>query len=312
MLKIEIVPRLRQTFHARLCYTRRGVRGMEQTVWGDLLFFVNFCMDFQCLFLTARLLHRRFSVRRGALASAGGAVYAVAALFLTVGRVAAFFLDLLMCALMCLLTFGERHGRLRRLYIPFAVYFGVSAAVGGVMTGLSAWLNRLTLPAADTASGPWFYVLAAAGGLLTFLWGRLCQRRAKGKHATLRVVFGKKAATFTCMTDTGNLLTDPVSGRPVVIVSRRSAGTLLPASLLCGTVKEYGAVVDLPAEWARRVRLIPSTSATGSGLLLAVMPDSAALDAGRGARPVDLLLAPTPFNPGAGYEALLPATLITE
>ena len=275
------------------------------------MFFVNFCMDFQCLFLTARLLHRRFSVWRGALASAVGAVYAVAALFLTAGRVAAFFCDLLVCAFMCLLTFGQRRCLLRQFFIPFAVYFGVSAAVGGVMTGLSAWLNRMTLPATETANGPWFYVLAAAGGLLTFLWGRLCQRRAKGKHATLRVVLGNKSATFVCMNDTGNLLTDPVSGRPVVIVSRRAARSVLPP-LLLDAAENRRAVAELPLEWARRIRLVPSVSATGRGLLVAVLPDSAALDAGRGERPVDLLLAPAAFDPGAGYEALLPAALITE
>ena len=280
-------------------------------MWGDLLFFVNFCMDFQCLFLTARLLHRRFSVWRGALASAGGAVYAVAALFLNAGRVTAFALDLLVCALMCLLTFGERHGRWRHLLIPFAVYFGVSAAVGGVMTGLSFWINRLTLPEAGSADGPWFYVLAALGGLLTFAWGRLCQRRAKGKHATLRVVLDQKTATFACMTDTGNLLKDPVSGRPVVIVSHRAARALLPPPLLLAAL-DRSAVAALPQALAKRVRLVPSVSATGQGLLVAVLPDSAELDAGRGKKQVDLLLAATAFEPGAGYDALLPAALMTE
>lgn len=286
---------------------------MEQTVWGDLLFFVNFCMDFQCLFLTARLLHRRFSLWRGALASVIGAVYAVAALFLTVGKVAAFLLDLSVCAGMCMIVFFERHRRWRQLWIPFAVYFGVSAAVGGVMTGISSWLNRLTLPASESAGGPWFYLLAATGGLLTFLWGRLCQRRAKGKRATLRVVFGGKAVSLCCMTDTGNLLTDPVSGRPVVIVSRHSASLVFPPPLLSVlTAGNRQAVAGLPSEWGRRVRLIPSVTATGSGLLVAVKPDSAALDAGRGEKTVDLLLATAPFEPGAGYEALLPAALITE
>lgn len=284
---------------------------MEQTVWGDLLFFVNFCMDFQCLFLTARLLHRRFPVWRGALASAGGAVYAVAALFMATGRVTAFLLDFAVCVLMCLVTFGERGLRLSQFFIPFAVYFGVSAAVGGVMTGLSYWLNGLTLPETEPAGGPRFYVLAALGGLLTFLWGRLCQRRAKGKHATLRVVLDQKEATFACMADTGNLLTDPVSGRPVVIVSRRSAGALLPLPLLRALI-DRDAVAALPPALARRVRLVPSVSATGSGLLVAVLPDSAGLDAGRGEKAVDLLLAATAFEPGAGYDALLPAALITE
>ena len=78
---------------------------MEKTVWGDLLFLVNFCMDFQCLFLTAKLLHRRFFAWRAALASALGALYAVAALFFQTAGGVAFLLDCLTCLLMCLMVF---------------------------------------------------------------------------------------------------------------------------------------------------------------------------------------------------------------
>ena len=70
---------------------------MEQTVYGDVLFFVNFCMDFQCLFLTARLLHRPFRIWRAALASVLGALYACAALFLAVSGAVALLLDSGVC-----------------------------------------------------------------------------------------------------------------------------------------------------------------------------------------------------------------------
>ena len=92
---------------------------MEQTVYGDILFFVNFCMDFQCLFLTAKLLHRPFSLWRALLSSALGALYACIALFLPVGGVAAFCADLLVCLVMCGIMFLSQEERKWRFLIPF-------------------------------------------------------------------------------------------------------------------------------------------------------------------------------------------------
>ena len=53
---------------------------MGRVVYADLLFLVDFSMDFLCFFITARLLHRRFFFVRSILAAAIGGVYSVLAL----------------------------------------------------------------------------------------------------------------------------------------------------------------------------------------------------------------------------------------
>ena len=71
--------------------------------------------------------------------------------------------------------------------------------------------------------------------------------------------------------------------------------------------------LDELKELARRVRLIPADTVTGKGLLFAVTPEAAWIDAGRGQTPVEILVAPAPFHAQDGEcEALLPANLITE
>lgn len=287
---------------------------MIKTVWGDLLFFVNFCMDFQCLFLTSRLLRRPFSVWRGAVASAVGALYAVAALFWQGGGLPALLADLGVGLLMCLGTFLEKNLKIRRILVPFGVYFVVSFAVGGAMSGMAALLSRVELPldASGEVSSPMFFLLAAAGGAVTLLWGRFCQRRAKGTRALLRITLEGRERTLRCMVDTANLLQDPVSGKCVVIVAEGLAEALLPLAL-CDAVRagDPAALTALPVSLSRRVRLLPAATVTGRGLLLAVLPDAALVDTGEGPQPVELLLA---FAPLAGNtddtEALLPAELL--
>ncbi len=288
-----------------------------KTVWGDLLFFVNFCMDFQCLFLTAKLLHRPFHVSRAAICAVGGAVYAVAALFMSTSGGVAFLLDLLVCFLMCVGSFFEKKEKTVRVFLPFLVYFGVSFAVGGVMSGMATLLSRLDLPIAanggDVSTGL-FFLLAALGGALTFLWGRFCHRRAGEARAELLVGVGKRSVRLRAMVDSGNLLSDPVSAKPVVILSRTVLDQLFEPRLATLLKREdVSALTALPPHVARRVRILHASTVTGSRLLLAVSPDWAYLDTGKGSVAVEILLAVAALHTGFdGCEALLPAELIKE
>ncbi len=286
-----------------------------RTVWGDLLFFVNFCMDFQCLFLTAKLLHRPFFVWRAMLFAALGAAYAVAALFFEAAGFFAFLLDLAVCFLMCVGTFCHKKCGMVQVFLPFLVYFGVSFAVGGVMSGMASLLSHTELPLAafEGEVSSWlFFLLAAAGGISTFLWGRVSHRRAGQIRARLRVGVDERAATLDAMVDTGNLLSDPISGKPVVFLSKAALRRLFSPPFAAVLEKNDAAsLVALPADAARRVRLLSAQTVAGKRLLLAAAPDWAYLDAGSGEAAVELLLAPTALCMGFDEcEALLPAELI--
>lgn len=285
-------------------------------MFGDLLFFVNFCMDFQCLFLTAKLLHRPFRIWRAVIFSSFGAIYAVAALFFATSGTVAFLLDLTVCFLMCFGAFFEKGGTTGRIFAAFLLYFGVSFAVGGAMSGMASLLSHINLPLAATenVSSALFFLLAAAGGLSTFLWGRFTARRMKETHATLRVTCDGKTADFFAMVDTANLLIDPVSTRPVVLLAVSAAKRLFsPTVLALLQGGSLSALQELPPAFARRIRVCPMSSATGEGILLAVSPDAAALLVGGREAEVSLLVAPVSLHTGFdGAEALLPVALISK
>lgn len=288
-----------------------------KTVWGDLLFFVNFCMDFQCLFLTAKLLHRPFHAWRCAFFSAFGAVYAVAALFLEVSGAAAFLLDSSVCFLMCFGSFCEKREKTVRVFLPFLVYFGVSFAVGGVMSGMASLLSRMDLPIApsgEDVSPLLFFLLATLGGGLTYLWGRFCHRKGSEMRAHLLVGMGERQVRLNAMVDSGNLLTDPVSLRPVVFLSNTVLDRLFDEEL-AETLKkgDVSAITALPQGTAKRVRILRADTVTGGGLMLAVLPDFAYLLGARGETAVEVLLAPATLHMGfQDCEALLPAEFARE
>jgi hypothetical protein len=214
---------------------------------------------------------------------------------------------------MCAVAFCAKGQPASRLFVPFGVYFGVSFAVGGVMSGMGSLLSRLDLPlqaSPGEISSLGFFLLAAIGGSCTFWWGRFCQRRAGGTRGELAVCFAGKVLSVRGLVDTANLLVDPVGGRPVVILKRQCVQGWLPRELCEGDSK---ALSRLCPELARRVRMLPTKTVTGTGLLFCFTPDSATLDLGRGPTPVEVLISVASLDGIASdCQALLPVSLLTE
>ena len=93
------------------------------TVYGDVLFLINFSMDFLLLFSTSKIMHLRPSAKRLVISSVLGGAYGVAALF--IGSAALTLVCNTAAALfMCFLSFPHA-GRLTLLKCT-ALFYGLS------------------------------------------------------------------------------------------------------------------------------------------------------------------------------------------
>ncbi len=284
-------------------------------VYADVLFLVNFGMDALCLCLMSRLLHRKLSWGRFLLAAAVGGVYGVLALFIEVGALPAFLIDTVVCFLMCGLAVG-----MRKLWLTGGVYVLTSMVMGGIMTALYHWLNRAgiseLLPGGEEGvSSVAFALLAAVGGLFTLFWGRIFRRSESqiASEMTVTVTVNGKTITVRGMIDSGNLLTDPMDGSPVIVVKRQLLAPLLSPELqriMDQTPLPLETLSDVPE--TARLRLIPANTATGDGLLLALRPEGVTLTEPTGkntSRCVACLVSPAPLE-NAPADALIPSSLL--
>ncbi len=280
-------------------------------VYVDVLFLINLGMDALCLTLTARLLHRKIPLLRLWLAAALGGIYGAAALFFEVLPLVAWLADVLLCVLMCWIAMGST-----RLLLTAGVYFLSSAVMGGAMTALYSFFNRMgvasLLPSGeDGGTALALGVLAGLGWLLTLIWGRVF-RKAEAKRATeveVTVRLGKEETVLRGMIDSGNLLTDPIGGTPVIAVKREAVARILSHELqhaLDEAPLRTEALVSLPE--ASRLRLIPTETATGGGLLVAILPDEVYLGAKEKRHRIRALVAPIPMTETQA-EAMVPASL---
>ena len=282
-------------------------------IYIDTLFLLNALVDYLLLLAAARLAGEPLRRIRFALGAALGGAYAVA-IFLP----GLFFLSHPLCrvasaALMMVVSYGGSRRLLRQgiLFIALTCAFGGGVVAIGLLGGTGLSLGRGGFYSALDLK---VVLLSAAVcyGVLTLVFQRLARHSAAGGELIdIKLKLGDRSVTLTALVDTGNTLTDPVSGRPAVVAEGERAAGLFPRDRRPASSDLRDPAAALPrlgtGEWRSRFRLLPYRSVgVDRGLLLAVRVDSLELD-GRGRGPVLVALSPTPVSDGGGYQALVGA-----
>lgn len=275
-------------------------------VYVDLYFLINASMDLLCLAMTAAILHRAAKRWRLLLAAVVGGAYAVGMLLVGIGGVTGVLLDLCMAVLLAAIAFAARGGRAGQLLRNAGAYALLSALLGGLMTVLYRFLNRLNLPLealqGDGLSAWMFAILAAVAGFFTLRGGKLFRRSEATHDVRLEIVVAGRTAHLCALVDSGNLLTDPLSGRSVIVADPEKLTPQLPDGLL----DALSHPTDAREPYIRRVRLIPARTATGDGMLAAFIPDRLTVIDGRTRTEVNDLVALSPLGDAAkGFDALI-------
>ncbi len=279
--------------------------GSLLVVYADVLWLIDFSMDLLSLSLAGRMLDRPVQARRICAAAALGGIWSVVALITNLSGLRGLCLDLLVAGGMVALTFGK--SSFPRFLMTVGSFFLVSLLLGGTMTALSNLFRGLHDSASDGSGG--FLFLALAGSGITFLCTRL-RRRAVVPRASVTVRMDARELTLEALVDSGNLLRDPVSGRGVIFVAPDRLSLLLNEELCAALLAQsLAALSDLPPEQRRRICLLPGTETVeGRGMRIALRPDSVRVEG----EEISALLCPCAGRPEGGYEAVIPASFLTE
>lgn len=261
---------------------------MDSVVYADVLFLIDFSMDFLTFYIVSRILKQKPRLLRICSASAMGGIYSVLSLGIQIKSFFGIVLDIFVCFVMCMTAFLEKSPkRFKRMPLYTVTFFVVSAMLGGVMTALFSLLNR-SLTDIETGREDislWvFGFVAVISGLATLLGSDIIGRSSRAKFGRLNVRMGNRKMSFEAMSDSGNMLKDPIGGKDVVIIDRARGRQLAP-SLASGSIS------SLRASELKGVRLIPIRTAAGEGILTAFSPDEVTLDYNGSSKRIDVLIA---------------------
>ncbi len=244
---------------------------MTEYIYGDVLFLINFSMDFVCLFVAGKLTKTKMRTWRVALAAAVGAAYGVISLLYSLPTVVEILIETAAAFAVC--AIGIWSGNAVKLLLKTAVFYAVSVMLGGAMTLIYSRLGNYSAYIESggnivTALGDvplWvFFICAAASALLTKLFTVLLKSRVRAKTCELSLTFGVRTYELTGFIDSGNVAADPISGTPVIFISTRYKD-ILPSGFSDGAMPD--------GDFVRGLRAIPISTEGGSELVFAVKAD---------------------------------------
>jgi stage II sporulation protein GA (sporulation sigma-E factor processing peptidase) len=262
-------------------------------IYLDLIFLLNFVIDWALLWATARARLLRLTLLRGGLSAAIGASYV---LMMFAPSLSFMFTFLIKCAISALMIvvafgFGSLQSFLRNIGVFYLINFAAAGAIfggayilqssGDIMNGM--WISR---------SGGfefrlnqymlWFVLLVLILALLLYRVVFLSARRraaAIGMIAEVRIQIDELETVCQGLLDTGNQLYDPLTRTPVMVLEATQWKAHMPDSWL-KRIQSFevdqiiAAIGTEECLWQDRLRLVPYRGVNrGTQFMLAVKPD---------------------------------------
>ena len=250
-------------------------------VYLDVVVVLNFLVDFLLLVGANRLSGFPAGAGRAAVAAGLGGIYGGACLLPGFRFLGSSLWRLVSLGVMGGIAYGLRHSAIRRTVL----FILLSMALGGIALGLGS-------------GSFWALVLGGAGIWLMCTLG-FRGKAGEGQYVPVQIRAGGKTVSLTALRDTGNTLTDPVTGQSVLVVGAEAA------SRLTGLTKEQLStpVETLAAGTVPGLRLIPYRAVgQSSGMLLAMRMEQVKIGAWQGSSLV--AFAPEGLEAGGNYQAL--------
>jgi hypothetical protein len=147
----------------------------------------------------------------------------------------------IIAAAMCLITFGKRSIKgFSRIFITF---FAVNLLLGGGMTALFSFFNsfvgeKIIMIYGDVShvTGKMPINVFALGVLsvtvIIFLFGRIYSRKSGTRNIKAEVGLLGKSVFYSLIEDSGNLLTERLSGEPVIFLSEKAMRRIISEEIL--------------------------------------------------------------------------------
>ena len=237
-------------------------------IYIDILLAINLAVDYLVLFGTARLAGARFERLKGFFAAIIGAVYSLSVLFdfsKTVSMVTRFVVS----ALMVRITFGKRKTKdfislLTIFYICGFLFSGFMMLINSIVHSDSFFVKSGIVYFEFSAVG--IVLSGTAAFIVTEILQRLFRRGEPEGAFIARIFYGGKSVVLKGFTDTGNSLSDPISGAPIAVSPPEPLEKILPETL-------FASLMDDGLSMESGIRLIPCKTVSGSMLIPAFRPE---------------------------------------
>lgn len=253
------------------------------TVYVDVVLLENLCMNYIILFGTGYIIKLKIKHWRILVSSSLGAVYAILAYMGIFPLYANIVVKIILSLCMVYIAFNPKN--IKAIIKELALFYLVSFALGGCAFALLYIVRPQDIFMKDGVYiGTYPLKIALLGGvvgfIITYVAFKVVKTRMNKNELIYEIVLkiNEKELTTKVMLDTGNMLKDPISNNPVILIEKKILYGILPKELLENTKNMLGGDFknneDLENEYRTRLRIIPFTSVgKQNGMMLGIKVD---------------------------------------
>lgn len=256
------------------------------TIYLDIVFIENVLMNYIILFACVVLLKVKPHKIRLILSSCIGAIYTIIMYLNIVPIYSNFIMKFVLSIVIVYVALKPR--KIKVLLKQLTIFYLTSFVFGGCVFALMYFLKpQLVQIRNGSFVGTYPIKVAIVGGSIAFVLIQISFKLIKTKISKNDIIYKTKIHLFQdeielcALLDTGNLLKEPITGLPVMIVEKEKMKNILPKEILNnidviigGDTSELNYNENL-IKYISRFRMIPFSSVgKQNGLLLGIRVDS--------------------------------------
>lgn len=253
-------------------------------VYVDIILLENLCMNFIILFATSYIMKLQAKIIKMFFASLLGSVYAIAVYLDALPIYSNILMKILLS--ICMVYIAYMPKRIKGLLKELIVFYLVSFALGGCAFALLYIIKPQEIFIKNGVYiGTYPLKIALLGGIVGFVITYVSFKIVKSKirkdeiiySATIKI--GEKIEETKILLDTGNMLKDPITNAPVILIEKEILKKLLPDELVRILEQANGGDIEnIDEKYKKRIRIIPFSSVgKQNGMMWGIKADEVAV-----------------------------------
>lgn len=237
-----------------------------QTIYIDVLIVLNIYVNFMLLMAVSKITHSKIKKKRGIISAIYGSLYSLIILLPETGNFLNIFIKLFASVTIVFIAFG--YGNAKRLILNTIIFFAVNFIFGGAIFAVYILLE----PSFIHFNNTYFYVdfsLLLLIFVTAFLYTLISifnyfSEKISPEGYKIIIKHCKKSVVINGFADTGNLLVDFFTGKPVIICGSEELSEIINLS----GIKNAEDFLKI-----KGFRIIPYSTISGESMIPVFTPD---------------------------------------